>query len=589
MCGIFMLFNSRVVDIERLAKISILIQNRGPDYYSPMISLSNGQLELKLISSVLHLRGEVMQAQPAIDCEDNVLMFNGQVYSFQGRTLDYSQSDTSFLVQELRSCSSLEQIVNVFTKIEGPFAFIYWHKKSNTLMYGRDLFGRKSLCSLNTQGKTFVPVILSSVVDEGLESNDLKWSEVSCNGLHCINFSNTKQPVGYTFHWDLDRIYPRTNKCQETSEHFSADRSIPTPYLDPLSEDLKLSKEFDKVSLDKAINSLEDEFLKAVKSRFLFNNRHCLTCRRSRTASCTHAKVAVAFSGGIDSTLIAMALDKIMDKDESIDLITVAFKPDSPDRQSVGCAYKELARLSPERNWRLVLCDISKSELQALRNEKIRTLILPCDSVFDDGVGCACWFVGRATGRAVDRTTSQQWSTNHFDAFLRYNPLLMYADDDSGIIYTSPASMLYAGSGIDEQLGGYSSHRAAWLKLGSSGLFDEISFLMRRLSSRNLGRDDRVYCDHGRDLKLPFLDLRLVSFLNQLPIGLKMNLDDPPDIGPKKILRLLALKWGLIETGKRVKRAMQFGTRIANLEGKERGNDICSRLKLSSDAPRNIT
>jgi asparagine synthetase B (glutamine-hydrolysing) len=42
--------------------------------------------------------------------------------------------------------------------------------------------------------------------------------------------------------------------------------------------------------------------------------------------------MAVLFSGGIDSTLIARLLDLTLPKDAEIELINLAFREDAPDR-----------------------------------------------------------------------------------------------------------------------------------------------------------------------------------------------------------------------------------------------------------------
>ena len=44
------------------------------------------------------------------------------------------------------------------------------------------------------------------------------------------------------------------------------------------------------------------------------------------------AKIAVLFSGGIDSTLIARLLDITLPKEQEIDLVNLAFREDAPDR-----------------------------------------------------------------------------------------------------------------------------------------------------------------------------------------------------------------------------------------------------------------
>jgi asparagine synthetase B (glutamine-hydrolysing) len=585
MCGILALLTGAAIDdafdITRLVQS---LDKRGPDYSSPLIEhVTSCGRRLNFKSSVLHLMGDTLQEQPLTDENNNVLLFNGQIYHYSGRPIEKRQSDTTFLSRILAQCRSPHEIVEKFTEIDGPFAFIFWHYRFKKLFYGRDLFGRKSLCMLKPHDSH--PVILSSVVDEKLEKSGYRWEEVSCDGLFCVDF-NSNQPRELIFPWDLDSIYPRTERCSRPPDITIGGCRLEISILRPLNTDLTRPDEFGNRARELALEELETKFIEAVRIRYKYSRNDCINCRRAPELSavtkkviCRDSKVAVAFSGGVDSTLIAMALDKILDIKETIDLVSVAFRDESPDREAVGLAFKEMRKLRPFRRWRLILCDISKTELQRERDRQIRDMILPRDTVFDDSIGCASWFVGRAEGRAIDSKIDDQWIATNFEKFLKYNPS---NDLDDQIIgrYKSPASMIFVGSSIDEQLGGYSSHRKAWSQSGIVGLYKEVSFLMRRISGRNLGRDDRVYCCHGRDLKLPFLDSQFVTYLNELPMGLKMNLDEPLEIGPKKILRELALKWGLNETGRRVKRAMQFGTRIANLErAKEKANDVCARLR----------
>ena len=92
-----------------------------------------------------------------------------------------------------------------------------------------------------------------------------------------------------------------------------------------------------------------------------------------------------------------------------------------------------------------------------------------------------------------------------------------------GIPYTSPARVLLNGLGADELLGGYGRHRTAFNN-GWSGVVDELQLEIDRLPTRNLGRDDRLVSDHGREARHPFLDPGLVQLLLSLPLPLITDL-----------------------------------------------------------------
>jgi hypothetical protein len=80
-----------------------------------------------------------------------------------------------------------------------------------------------------------------------------------------------------------------------------------------------------------------------------------------------------------------------------------------------------------------------------------------------------------------------------------------------------------------------------------------------------------VLSAHARDARYPFLDLGFVEYVSTLPVWTKCNLALPPGEGDKALIRLAAARW-LPVTARRVKRAMQFGTKSAKLyEGAPRG------------------
>lgn len=132
--------------------------------------------------------------------------------------------------------------------------------------------------------------------------------------------------------------------------------------------------------------------------------------------------------------------------------------------------------------------------------------------------------------------------------------------------------------------------------LAQTTLQNELYKDMRRIWARNLGRDDRALSFWGKEARHPFLDEDFVSFIGRFipskdvdraneeyvrnrqvaernndstppaffSIDQLANFDLPPGIGDKKLLRDIAVSLGLDVSGRLMKRAMQFGTKIVN-------------------------
>lgn len=86
-----------------------------------------------------------------------------------------------------------------------------------------------------------------------------------------------------------------------------------------------------------------------------------------------------------------------------------------------------------------------------------------------------------------------------------------------------------------------------------------------RISTRNLGRDDRVVSDQGKEARYPYLDLGVLAFLNSLPVQTKAAMHYPRGVGEKFLLRLLASRSGFAAPASFPKRAVQFGARTAKM------------------------
>lgn len=122
-------------------------------------------------------------------------------------------------------------------------------------------------------------------------------------------------------------------------------------------------------------------------------------------------------------------------------------------------------------------------------------------------------------------------------------------------------NVLLAGQGADELFGGYHRYLGVYRSSGLRGLED---ILFRDVTSShkvNLERDDKVCSYHGVELRLPFTDYEVVLFSLGLPVNLKIA--SPKDPLRKRILREAAKNMGLppvIHEGR--KQAIQYTTGV---------------------------
>lgn len=520
------------------------------------------------------------------------------------------ENDTAVVSQCLSSCRNPSEILAVLSTIRGPWGFVYYQKAADCLWFGRDFFGRRSL--LWKFDENINALTLTSVAACSFGEDHSAWQEVPAAGVYKISLKAAIEAGSVMF-----EVFPWAHEgnrfvsgCSETilgsvpsgcSAVINEEGLVLSSPVCPLNTSIPESINEQEIhsnscikdpeqllaSKDKnnEVNCLIDVLSEAVRRRV-----QSLPLRMQEDSPPTHdkASVAILFSGGIDSMILAVLADRHIPAHEPIDLLNVAFKLqepkkqkesakkpkkhkniptdekqsadsknsspfDVPDRITGRAGLKELQDLNPERRWNFVEVDVTQEELQEMRQERVCHLVHPLDTVLDDSIGCAVWFAARGRGFLVEG-----------------------GDQKS---FTSSAKVILTGIGADEQLAGYSRHRVRFKTSGHEGLIQELAMELGRISSRNLGRDDRVIGDHGKEARFPYLDEDVVSYLNSLPVWEKADLTLPRGVGEKLLLRLTAKQLGLGQSAVLPKRAMQFGSRIAKMEDKhEKASDKCTRL-----------
>nr|XP_033508036.1 asparagine synthetase domain-containing protein 1 isoform X2 [Nicotiana tomentosiformis] len=519
--------------------------------------------ELQFVGATLQLRGINPIVQPLTDVSGNILVYNGEI--FGGIQMSSDSNDTEILMQHLGLCCSRvssphnkthtsgerqSSVPELLSRIKGPWALIYWQCSSKTLWFGRDAFGRRSLL-VHWPTKEDPQFLLSSVstlasVNEksefadggGITKIDF-WEELPC-GVYSLSIgaSGTDEDL-------IGEVLKHDWTDPKLKELITWERTS----IQPKHEDLLASRQ--KVYSTKEDSRLtpsvlmESKVMNALQESIM--RRTALnTIYQSATVDYTNkcnAPVAVLFSGGIDSMILAALLDKCMDAKYEIDLLNVSFDGScAPDRISARAGLKELQKIAPSRRWKLVEID---AELLKLTSETkhVMSLINPASTYMDLNIGIALWLAASGDGLLQDETGNN--------------------DTSDRVKYKSAARILLVGSGADEQCAGYGRHRTKYRNGSWLSLNDEMKLDMQRIWKRNLGRDDRCIADNGKEARFPFLDEDVIRILLDIPLWEIADLDQPIGIGDKKILREVAYLLGLSEAAALPKRAIQFGSRIA--------------------------
>lgn len=485
MCGICCSVSFSVEHFSKDLQEDLLynLKQRGPNSSKQLLK-SNVNYQCLFSGHVLHLRG-VLTAQPMEDERGNVFLWNGEVYS--GIKVEAKENDTQIMFNYLSSCKNESDILSLLSEVQGPWSFIYYQASSHNLWFGRDFFGRRSLLWLfSNLGRSFC---LSSV---GAQTSEVanQWQEVPASGIFRIDLKSTsisKSVVLKLYPWKYISEESVSKECVDSLTEITA--SLPT-FVSVVANEAKLYLKEPVVPLntmlpqasfdthcsnissipptsqtlqvflaDGNMKGIVQQFIDilsiAVKRRVLCIPRdENLTPSEVLKTCVKKANVAILFSGGIDSMVIAALADRHIPLDEPIDLLNVAFmtkektiptgfnskrrkqknceipseessknvapaaaaSPDKqfsvPDRITGRAGLKELQATNPARVWNFVEINVSLEELQKFRRTRICHLVQPLDTVLDDSIGCAVWFASRGIGWLVTQDEVKSYQSN---------------------------------------------------------------------------------------------------------------------------------------------------------------------------------
>lgn len=229
-------------------------------------------------------------------------------------------------------------------------------------------------------------------------------------------------------------------------------------------------------------------------------------------------KIGIAFSGGLDSSLIVAIAKQLINKN-NIKLYCVGME-NSHDIKQAKIAAKLL-----EMEDQLSIKEINKEELKSTIPKVINAMDL----------------------NPIDRTRPTSLGFISIGVPLYIAAIQAHAD---GI------KVMLSGQGADELFAGY--HR--YLQINNTeNLQKDIIKDLHNISNANLERDDMVTSANSVELRVPYLDMDVIKIGLQIAPELKINKKKK---NRKYILRKVAEKIMPPEIAWKEKKAMQYGTGV---------------------------
>ncbi|MEE6466478.1 hypothetical protein FKM82_006969 [Ascaphus truei] len=448
MCGIWALFGSdECLSVQCLSAMKIA--HRGPDAFrfenvNGFTNCCFGFHRLAIVDQLYGMQPLRVKKFPYL-----WLCYNGEIYNYKQLQkqfgFEYQTMVDGEVILHLYREQGIEQTAAL---LDGVFAFILLDTANRKVYIGRDSYGVRPLFKLLTDDGFL------AVCSEAKGLINLKHSMTSCPKVdpfppgHCEVFH--LQPNGKVASEELIKFH----NGKDEPQHAAYDS---LGQLQPEAEESAAEKQcFDCETVKRNICLL---FENAVKKRLM-----------------AHRRIGCLLSGGLDSSLVAATLLKLM-KELNLPYALQTFAIGRDDSPDLLAARKVASHIGSEHHE--IMFD-SEEGIQALEE-----VILSLET--------------------YDITTVRASVGMYLiSKYIRKNT-------DSVVIFS--------GEGADELTQGYIYYHKA---PSAEEAADDSERLLRELYMFDVLRADRTTAAHGLELRVPFLDHRFTSYYLSLPPELRI-------------------------------------------------------------------
>jgi len=383
LCGIAGIWSKKDLSTSRLAaleKASEIIAKRGPDA-SGKVSLSN--------CALAHRRLSIIDTDPRSDQPmrkgSYSLIFNGEVYNYQELKEDLISKGHSFQTEgdtEVLLLGLIEEGTQFLKKVNGFFAFGFYHESENKLIIGRDRYGIK-------------PIYFHRSGDEVIFGSSL--------GTIMPYLSNPQiDQESLSLYLGLSYIpFPKTILCH-------VEKLAPGTCLivqgDTVEKEVfyKLKRGIGKdVSPEKARQEVREKLTESVRKRMV-----------------SDVPLGTFLSGGVDSSIITQIASQF---DRSIPAFSIGF-PDQPYFDESHKAAEIAKHLGVEHH----ILEVSENDL----DEHLDDILNAMDEPFADSSGILVNLLSEFARKKVKVTLSGDGADELFGGYNKHRALLRSSKKD---------------------------------------------------------------------------------------------------------------------------------------------------------------